>query len=573
MKRSGTIGIKIQLLGQPCIIDETGEQQTVRGHQAWALLTRILLSKRLLDRRTIAGELFPEADDPLGSLRWCLAALRRALTSAEALVGDPIEVNLPSGTKVDVISLQNGEVDIETTGGLLETIDPRCSPEFATWLLVERERLGSMINDQIRQQTLQAVSASDYERAIRLAEFGVRRSPFDEAAHILLVKSMALAGKDVAAQAHATATVQSFINELGVPPTDALQAATRHLVSSPFAGISKASIINSLIQSGVAALSGGAIDTGIEQLRQAVGEAQNCEDQLLLSKALFELGTALVHSIRGYDDEGAILLGRAVALSDELGVDELATAGLREIGYLEALAGRRPSAAKYLDQALRRTNEAEGRAGIHGVIGFNLVDWGKTDEALDHFEMSLELARNSGNRRHQIWALGTGSLGHLNNGNFEQSVLWLSECIKLVDELRWVSFRPWPVAILGETRLRMGEDPQLLHADLEEAFALSCQLNDPCWEAQVARVLALSYLAGNDYERALEWFDEAGKRCIRKTDVYAALLVRILSDKADYYVAIGQTDQARTVAREIIAQAAKAHMDNHIHRAISILDA
>ena len=118
----------------------------------------------------------------------------------------------------------------------------------------------------------------------------------------------------------------------------------------------------------------------------------------------------------------------------------------------------------------------------------------------------------------------------------------------------------------------MGDDFQLLRPDIEQAFALSCQLNDPCWEAQTARVLALGYQADGNNEQAMEWFTEASKRCVRKTDIYAALLVRILSDQANFFVATGQLDQARTAAREIISQAAKAHMDHHIHRAINILD-
>lgn len=259
-------------------------------------------------------------------------------------------------------------------------------------------------------------------------------------------------------------------------------------------------------------------------------------------------------------------------MADQIGDEKVAITGLREIGYIETLAGRRPSAADYLDQALKRTNDADTLAGIHGVVGFNLVDWGKTNQALDHFDMALEFARSSGNRRHEIWALSIGSLGHLDNEDFEKSATWLSQSIELIDELRWMSFRPWPVSVLCETRLRMDVDFQLVRPDIEQAFALSCQLNDPCWEAQVARVLALGYRADGNNEQAMEWFTEAGKRCVRKTDIYAALLVRILSDQADFFVATGQLDQAQTIAREIVSQAAKAHMDHHIHHAIAILD-
>ena len=73
------MGVKIRLLGVPAIVGADGQPQLVRGHQAWALLARVLMSARPLGRRELAEALFPETVDPLGSLRWCLASLRKAL--------------------------------------------------------------------------------------------------------------------------------------------------------------------------------------------------------------------------------------------------------------------------------------------------------------------------------------------------------------------------------------------------------------------------------------------------------------------------------------------------------------
>ena len=81
----------IKLMGAPTIVDARGQQQIVRGHQAWALLARLLLSARPLSRRALAAELFPDTVDPLGSLRWTLASLRKSLNCSVALRGDPIE--------------------------------------------------------------------------------------------------------------------------------------------------------------------------------------------------------------------------------------------------------------------------------------------------------------------------------------------------------------------------------------------------------------------------------------------------------------------------------------------------
>ncbi|MBM3520276.1 MAG: SARP family transcriptional regulator, partial [Alphaproteobacteria bacterium] len=92
--------MRIRLLRKPAILNEAGESQNVRGHQAWALLARVVLARRPLERRMLAAELFADSVDPLGSLRWCLAALRKALNASDCLVGDPIELKLPPGTSV-----------------------------------------------------------------------------------------------------------------------------------------------------------------------------------------------------------------------------------------------------------------------------------------------------------------------------------------------------------------------------------------------------------------------------------------------------------------------------------------
>jgi DNA-binding SARP family transcriptional activator len=223
---------KIRLLGEPAILDGAGRTQAVRGYKAWALLARLLLARGPLDRRILAEELFSEADDPLGSLRWCLTSLRKALDSPDGLSGDPVRCQLPADVDVDVWRLDSDDFDIEQAGSFLEGIEPRSSPEFSIWLLIERERMASLIASRLRQETLRALSTEDHERAVRLAELGVRRAPLDEGAHVLLVKSLAQAGQPEAALKHVAATETLFLCELGTKPSLALRSAARQTVSS-----------------------------------------------------------------------------------------------------------------------------------------------------------------------------------------------------------------------------------------------------------------------------------------------------------------------------------------------------
>ncbi len=561
----------IQLLGKPKICDAEGREQTVRGHQAWAALARILLSKVPLDRRALALDLFPETVDPLGSLRWCLASLRRALNSAESLRGNPIRSDLPSGTDVDVWRMEGTGFECEEAGNLLEGIEPRCSAEFSTWLLIERERVAGQIGERIRQETLHALSAGNHDRAIRLAELGVRRGSLDESAHILLVKSLASAGRYEAALEHVEATEKSFLAELGEKPSGALRSAARRTISSPPGGVSPEAVVNSLLESGLAALAAGAADAGIDCLRRAVSDAETFDDNHLVARSLLELGTALVHSVKGYDDEAAILLRRSTEIARQRGYADIASTGLRELGYVEALAGRRPAAAAYLTEGLALSTGNDSLAGIHAVIGFNLVDWGRIEEGLENYDISLEYARSARNRRREIWCLGLGGWGLLAAARFSDADRWLVDCLALVEEQRWIAFRPWPVSVLCESKLRQRRNPSELRPSLESAFALSCQLSDPCWEAASARALALLHEADNQLPAAADWLNEARRRCIRETDKYMGLLVMILTDQMELAFRQGHAGQAQVIAREIVSLAARAHMDAYVNRAVEFL--
>jgi len=567
------MGIKINILGSPEIIDANGDKQTVRGHKSWALLARVLLARQPLSRRDIATELFPEVDDPLGSLRWCLASLRKALNVPGVFSGDPIESNLPKDAEVDVLNLEKGAFRTDGIGNLLEGIEPQCSAEFSTWLLIEREQVAGAINAGIRQKVLQGMSLGDYDQAIQFAEIGVRRAPFDEAPHILLVKSLSLAGQHDAALQHVVATEASFIEELGEKPSDALRSAARRTIAAPPAGISPRAVINSLIESGLAALAAGAADAGVDNLRRAVAEAEKAADDQLLAKASFELGNALVRAIRGYDDEGAIVLRQSIELARRCGSADIASTGLRELGYVDTLAGRRPDAAANFAEAISLTDDPEILATIHVTTGINLVDWGKTDDGMNHIGTSLEYSRGIQNQQIESWALGFGGWALLQTPDSQDEAnKWFSDSLKLVSDINWIAFRPWPLAGLCESRVLQQDDPKVILPDLEDAFALSCHLGDPCWEAAVARSMGLSYAAMNDNERAMEWLIEAKKRCLGVTDTWIALVVEILASMVDLSLKMDQPIQADTLAREYLSLAARVHMDTHVSRAVKLLN-
>jgi DNA-binding SARP family transcriptional activator len=562
------MALKVQLLGRPTILDDDGRTLVVPGQQAWGLLARVLLTDRPVRRREIASELFGDTADPLGSLRWCLAALRRVLGS-QALQGDPIEACLSPDTRVDIWDLRDGALDIEVASDLLEDIEPKSSSEFATWLLIARERIASSLSERIRLEAMTSMSTGDYDRAIRLAHLGAKRQPLDEGAHVLLTKSLALSGRCEAALEHVIATEAFFLSEVGEKPSPALRSAARRTVAAPPGGVHPRAVVESLLSAGAAALSAGAVDAGLDCLRRAAADAESLGDDFVRARALGELGTALVHSVRGFDDEGAILLRQSAELARRCGASVLAANSLRELGYVEALAGRRPGAAKILAEALDASGEhTASLAGVHSVIAFNLADWGREEESLHHYDLALEHARSAGDQKQTIWTLGLGGWGLLAAGRPETASQWLQQCLTLCDEANWLSFRPWPVAVHAEVGLKLGKASSELEPDLEGAFALSCHLGDPCWEGATSRSLALSHAARGETGLALQWLSRGRAACARVSDAFAGVLVAIIADQMTLTETCGDKEQADLLRRQLISFSAKTHADGHLRRAI-----
>lgn len=562
----------MRLIGPPAIVSASGEAREVRGQKPWAVLARLLLAERPLTRRELSAELFPDADDPLGSLRWCLAGLRKALGSSRLLTGDPVRPDLPEWITVDVLALSDGTVDAVAAGELLEGVDTRCGPEFSMWLLVARQQVATQIDALLREQTITALGRGDADAAIRTARRCVQRAPFDESGHVLLVKSLVTAGQMQAALDHIVAVEECFRRDLGAEPSPALRSAAREHVADPPPGVSPAAVASTLIESGRAALAAGAVDAGLDCLRQAGARAEAAGDDALLGECLYELGTALIHSVRGLDDEGTILLEQAVQLARSAGDMPIAVAALRERGYADALAGRRPQAQHHLSEARDLAEGDTGLlAGIHTIAAFNLCDWGRHEQSVQRYEEAIDAARRAGERQREAWALGLGGWSLLLGGRGADAFDWLTRSLVLVRELRWRAFEPWPLVALAEAHLAAQHEELVRPAELERCFAMSCQLDDPCWEGASGRILALDQARRGNHESALRWITEARNRAARKTDTWAGLLGAILLTEAELRYEAGDLRGADAAARELVPFAARTHLNALLPHGVAIL--
>ena len=557
----------IRLLGPP-EIERDGEVATApRGHKSWAVLAYLVLAERSVARARLAGLMFGDAADPLGALRWTLAELRRALGVDGALTGNPLELGLPADARVDVLALASEDPDPALVRGeLLEGIEPAAGPDFDAWMMVERGRVAGACEAVLRDAALEALAAGDPHDAAALASRALELNRFDDGAHQLLVRCLARAGDLGAARDQADLCELLFRRELGRAPDPGVRRAADEPGSESAPAVGDRAAALGQLDAGRAAVAAGAVEPGIACLRQACGEARGVGDPALLARTQAALGDALVHSVRGGDEEGAAVLHDALALAEASGDREVACKVCRELGYVATQAGRGLLAGKWLSRAGALAQDDRDRAAVLSVRGKALSDRAHYKAAIDLLTESVACARRGTDARQTAWSLALLGRTLLLRDQLPDAVGVLDESLALVDQEGWVAVQPFPEALRAEVALRQG-DLDLAIGLLDHAFALGCRIGDPCWEAMAARARGLVHETAGERAEALEWLRDAAVRAVRVADPYvwvhawcldalAGVAIADASDDAGAYVAQLERLAARGDMRELVVRAA-----------------
>ena len=565
--------LAIRLIGPPQLIRDGVGVPGPRGGKCWAVMARVLLSPDPVSRHQLVTELFSDADDPMGALRWSLAELRRRLGMPQSFAGNPVSAGLDPDTRVDVLAVAAGEIPESIPHGeLLQGVEVHASAGFETWLLVERNRVGGALQDIIRSGAVRAMATRHHERALGLATALVAATPFDEGAHVLLIKALVAAGHDEAAAQHVEATEASFSRELGVGVLPVLRAAARSTPAS-VTGVSPGATARTLLTAGLGAIAAGAADAGIENLRGAVASAESAGDPALRAECQFELGAALVHAVRGYDDEGAVMLEHARVGAAAVGALELAAKAASELAYLDVLFARRASAVKHLAEAWEAAEGFPGvRASVAAYDAIHLADWGRLDEALDRFREALALCEESGSVRRGIWTAGHASRVAYLAGALDDAERWSRLAVSGAQAERWTAVRPWPESWHAHARLSRGDDPLEVRAELEATYVLACQLQDPCWQGISAKAMGLTYVADGHPEQALPWFTDALVACAPLTGAYRWVDAEVRVTESEVLLGLGDREAALSVATQALEDSARGDMPLLVARARAVIE-
>jgi DNA-binding SARP family transcriptional activator len=523
-------------------------------------------------REQLASLLFSEADDPLRALRWNLTELRQVLDHPQAFKGERIEISLPPGTFVDVRAITTGTwveaVEVLGLGrDLLESMSFPSSPGFETWLLTERRHLAACSANVLHEAALARLASGDTDKALEFTRRLVELDPLDENFQSLLIRSLAAAGHRDAAIEQLSACTELFRRELGVDPGASVKSALETPVGSPtLSAATGRAAARAQLDAGRAAIDAGAVEAGLQCLRRAAAEAHACGDPEMKAEALFSLGSALVHAARGKDEEAAAALHECIALAEGTGVSRVAASAHRELGYVEMLRGRYERAGSWLEQALHLAADDQAvTAKILAVMGVCQTDTARYADAIETLTSSVTLAEAEGAARQVAWSLSFLGRAHLLREETEAAESHLTRALQIAREQAWTPFIPLPESLLADVALLQGNVDAAAEA-YEHAFALGCQVGDPCWEGLGARGLGLIEAARGNAETALKHLQEARTRCVRLPDAYLWVQAYSLDALCSVAIAHGAAESAAW-AEDLESLAARTGMREFVARA------
>jgi hypothetical protein len=149
----------------------------------------------------------------------------------------------------------------------------------------------------------------------------------------------------------------------------------------------------------------------------------------------------------------------------------------------------------------------------------NEADRGRHVAAAELLTESADTARVAGRRRQEAWSHGVLARSLLLAGSPEPAQRAAERSIAVALDERWNAYLPFPQVLRAQCLADAGRWTEA-GEEAEHAFALACELGDPCWEGMAARTLGLLASHAGDPAAAQTWIADARRRCDRVQDRY-----------------------------------------------------
>jgi DNA-binding SARP family transcriptional activator len=221
----------VHLLAGPYVTVGAERREVPEGSKQ--LLAFVALRRRRVERRQVAGTLWPFGDDDraAGNLRSALWRLRRA--GIAVLTADKCSLQLSAHVLVDLHLMEQWAtrlIDGRAAGGDLAVSESLADaldllPGFYDdWAIMERERVRQRMLHALEALSERLVAAGRFADAIEAAMLATSAEPLRESAQRVLIKAHVAEGNLTEARRSYHAYYDMMHRELGVVPPDDLSA-------------------------------------------------------------------------------------------------------------------------------------------------------------------------------------------------------------------------------------------------------------------------------------------------------------------------------------------------------------
>jgi tetratricopeptide (TPR) repeat protein len=199
-----------------------------------------------------------------------------------------------------------------------------------------------------------------------------------------------------------------------------------------------------------------------------------------------------------------------------------------------------------------------------------LSDSARYPEAITTLQRSIGFARDADAAKQAAWSLSLLGRAHLLRGDYELAMAALDESVDLVRAEGWTAFLPWPEAFSAELQLLDGHVERAAEG-FDHAFALACQIDDPCWQGVAGRGAGLIEVVRSSSINGIDRLQDARARCSGLPDSYQWVVAYVVDAlcatavREEHPAAMAWTNDLERIAaitgmREFVARA-------YVHRA------
>jgi DNA-binding SARP family transcriptional activator len=500
--------LDVRLLGRPTVFVAGVPAPPPKGAKPWGLLAYLASTGRAHTRTELAELLFCEAADPLGALRWNLAALRRLLDRPDALKGDAIHLDL-TDARIDTHELDRGELtlfDGDVPGLLLSGLSFGDSPRFELWLAGERARIERQTTSLLRETALRAVAVGDHDTAIAHAGRLVSIDPLDEGHQALLIRAHALAGDAPAARAQFDRCRAVLRAELDLEPGPAVIAASHY--ASVVAATSRTvdiATVEAWMTVAWQSFLAGSVDHGIDLGRSAVAMADQHDDIGLRITARLFFAAMLSIAVRAWD-ESATVTTEVIHLAEgsPSGFEAATARGI--LAGIELMRADYGAATRHATAGAALTTDPGARALNLTFLGAVAADAGNAATAVGLAVDAVAVAEGSGDPIRILYAEAYAGHALLLADDPGAARPHVERAVAVAAPM--LALLPWPLAMLSEIETRAGHLDVASHI-AGQAAAMSATTDIAYQRGLALRAYALVDIARHDTEQAVDRLTKA----------------------------------------------------------------